>query len=147
MRLQSGVGSSPPHRGHSTRQSVSASLRAKRWPHGQIRGTWQSGISVLGYRKHILISRYPFCVTGSEIHNEKFHAANRCRTCFTQQPQRDMSGHYETRTVRLIGIRCHCYDVRQRASADSDICFTVRVHRVSRHKSLDRQNRFIARRF
>jgi hypothetical protein len=55
-----------------------------------------------------------------------------------------MSKRYQTRTVHFIGIRCHCSDVRQAASADRDIRFTVRVHRFSRHKSLDRQNRFIA---
>ena len=66
------------------------------------------------------------------------------RSYFTQQPQRDMSGRYERLIVRLTGIRCHCADVRQRASADRDIRFTLRVHRLSRRRSLSRQNRFIA---
>jgi hypothetical protein len=41
-----------------------------------------------------------------------------------------MSRRYETRTVRLIGIRCHCSGVRQAASDNRDIRFTVRVLEV-----------------
>jgi hypothetical protein len=47
-----------------------------------------------------------------------------------------MTGSYQTRTARLIGIRCHCSHVRQRASAGRDIRFAVRAHRISRRKSL-----------
>jgi hypothetical protein len=55
-----------------------------------------------------------------------------------------MNGRGETRSVHYIGVRCHCFDVQQTASTDSHIRFAVRVHRVSRRKSLGRQNRFNA---
>jgi hypothetical protein len=57
-----------------------------------------------------------------------------------------MSVRYETLTVPLIGILCHCFDVRQRASADRDIRFTVRVHRV-RANDLDRGRTWLRKAF
>jgi hypothetical protein len=45
-------------------------------------------------------------------------------SCFT------VGTHGNRRSVRFSGIRGHCSDVQQRASADSNICFAVRVYRV-----------------
>jgi len=43
----------------------------------------------------------------------------------------------ETRTVRFIGV-CRCVDIRQIDSAGSNVCFAVRVCRVSRQESVGR---------
>ena len=62
-------------------------------------------------------------------------------SCFT------VGTHGNRRSVRFSGIRSHCSDVQQRASADSNICFAVRVECIlrdwSESKDVQKQIAFV----
>jgi hypothetical protein len=59
----------------------------------------------------------------------------------TRRSQTDMNGGCEQHVVRRIDVLCHRCDIRQvQRGADSDIRFSLRVHRLSRQESLGHQN-------
>jgi hypothetical protein len=60
---------------------------------------------------------------------------------FNSLPRADslLKTRRETRSVRFIRV-CRCVDIRQIDSARSNVCFAVRVCRVSRQKSVGSQD-------